>query len=318
MANNRTSNQINCVSLCNTNNSQQQRHRTTPSQAQFLENYFTNVDDFPDSNMREKIALKINMPSKSVHIWFQNRRAKRKQEDRTRQEQETIRSARSSSSSTSTSPLNRTILSQQQSRASELMITSRYLIYANTHGNHNRGSIASSRQSLAHVNRQTTLQNNCKLAPLRNVTSKDEIINSQGEGTMLPSLHRIVSQIVSTTFGDKNTPANRNNNASHNSSPKQFSSSSSSSSHEQPSTSSTLFCPPFKPSFSLHPSQFSVLHHAILNASCSNTASSGHMMVDSSYEKNSHSHRFNTVEKADESETHNGGVVSMRIDRLLT
>ncbi|CAG8469265.1 7853_t:CDS:2 [Racocetra persica] len=239
MANNRTSsNQINCVSLCNTNNSQQQRHRTTPSQAQFLENYFTNIDDFPDSNMREKIALKINMPSKSVHIWFQNRRAKRKQEDRTRQEQETIRSARSSSSSASTSSLNRTIPSQQQSRASELMITSRYLIYANTHGNHrdNRGSITSSRQPLAHMNRQITLQQNCyKLAPLRNVTPRDEVINSQGENIMLPSLHRIISQIVSTSFGDKNVPVNCNNNTYHNSSPKQFSSSSSSSSHEQPS-----------------------------------------------------------------------------------
>ncbi|CAG8555421.1 3733_t:CDS:2 [Cetraspora pellucida] len=296
MANNRTSNQINCVSLCNTNNSQQQRHRTTPSQAQFLENYFTTVDDFPDSNMREKIALKINMPSKSVHIWFQNRRAKRKQEDRTRQEQETIRSARSSSSSASTSSLNRTISSQQQSRASELMITSRYLIYANTHGNHNRGSINSSRQPLAHMNRQITLQQNCyKLAPLRNVTPRDEIINSQGENIVLPSLHRIISQIVSTSFGDKNTPF-------------------SSSSHEQQSISSTSFCPPFKSSLPLHPTQFSVLHHAILNASCSNTALPGHMMVDSSNEKNSH--RINTVEKAGEDET-NDGVVSMRIDRLL-
>ncbi|CAG8828963.1 33491_t:CDS:2 [Gigaspora margarita] len=272
MANNRTNNQINCVSLCNTNNSQQQRHRTTPSQAQFLENYFTNVDDFPDSNMREKIALKINMPSKSVHIWFQNRRAKRKQEDRTRQEQETIRSVRSSSSSTSTSSLSLTIPSQQQSRASDLMITSRYLIYANAHGNHNR---AFSRQPLAHLNRQITLQNNYKLAPLRNVTSRDEIINSQGEGIMLPSLRRIISQIVSTTLDDKNTPVNCNNNTSHNSSSKQFSSSSSS--HEQPSTSST--------------------------------APSGRMIVD---------HKISTIEKADENETHNGGVVSMKIDRLLT
>ncbi|CAG8813486.1 24453_t:CDS:1, partial [Dentiscutata erythropus] len=59
---------VNCVSLCNTN-TQQQRHRTTPSQVQFLENYFTTVDDFPDSNMREKISSKLNMPSKSVHIW---------------------------------------------------------------------------------------------------------------------------------------------------------------------------------------------------------------------------------------------------------
>ncbi|CAG8550217.1 14074_t:CDS:2, partial [Racocetra fulgida] len=293
MANNKTSsNQINCVSLCNTNNSQQQRHRTTPSQAQFLENYFTNIDDFPDSNMREKIALKINMPSKK---------------DRTRQEQETIRSARSSSSSSaSTSSPNRTIPSQQQSRASELMITSRYLIYANTHGNHrdNRVSITSSRQPLAHMNRQITLQQNCyKLAPLRNVTPRDEVINSQGENIMLPSLHRIISQIVSTSFGDKNVPVNCNNNTYHNSSPKQFSSSSSSSSHEQPSMSSTSFGPPFKPSFPLHPTQFSVLHHAILNTSCSNTAPPSHMTVDSSIEKNSR--RINTVEKAEENETHN-------------
>ncbi|CAJ0633607.1 13518_t:CDS:2 [Entrophospora sp. SA101] len=77
------------ISLCGNNNFQQ-RHRTTASQSQFLESYFQNVDDFPDSNMRERIALNLNMPSKSVHIWFQNRRAKRKQEERTCQEQESL------------------------------------------------------------------------------------------------------------------------------------------------------------------------------------------------------------------------------------
>ncbi|CAI2165644.1 6368_t:CDS:2 [Funneliformis geosporum] len=59
-------NVYNNISLCNS--SIQQRHRTTPTQLQFLESYFQNIDDFPDSNMRKKIAQKLNMPSKSVHI----------------------------------------------------------------------------------------------------------------------------------------------------------------------------------------------------------------------------------------------------------
>ncbi|CAG8517843.1 5441_t:CDS:2 [Ambispora leptoticha] len=61
------------------------RHRTTPSQVQYLEQFFEH-DDFPDGPTRERIAQTLKMPSKSVHIWFQNRRAKRKQEERTRQE----------------------------------------------------------------------------------------------------------------------------------------------------------------------------------------------------------------------------------------
>ncbi|RIA93543.1 hypothetical protein C1645_11758 [Glomus cerebriforme] len=58
---------VNNISLCNSNI--QQRYRTTPIQSNFLESYFQNIDDFPDSNMRKKIAQKLGMPSKSVHIW---------------------------------------------------------------------------------------------------------------------------------------------------------------------------------------------------------------------------------------------------------
>jgi hypothetical protein len=60
-------NRVKDISLCNSNI--QQRHRTTPTQSQYLESYFQNIDDFPDLNMRKKIAQKLYMPSKSVHIW---------------------------------------------------------------------------------------------------------------------------------------------------------------------------------------------------------------------------------------------------------
>ncbi|CAG8464641.1 2974_t:CDS:2 [Funneliformis caledonium] len=89
-------------SLCNS--SIQQRHRTTPTQFQFLESYFQNIDDFPDSIMREKISQKLNMPNKSVHIWFQNRRAKRKQEERARLEKTTSRHSNTTITTSSSLP----------------------------------------------------------------------------------------------------------------------------------------------------------------------------------------------------------------------
>ncbi|CAG8437631.1 10516_t:CDS:2 [Ambispora gerdemannii] len=86
------------------------RHRTTPSQVQYLEQFFEH-DDFPDGPTRERIAQTLKMPSKSVHIWFQNRRAKRKQEERTRQERLTYGFIESGSSN-----LNRTDLESFSSK----------------------------------------------------------------------------------------------------------------------------------------------------------------------------------------------------------
>ncbi|KAG9305959.1 hypothetical protein G9A89_016612 [Geosiphon pyriformis] len=70
--------------------SNQQRHRTTPTQVQYLESFFEH-DDFPDAATRERIAEVLRMPIKICENVqrFQNRRAKRKQEERTRQERAT-------------------------------------------------------------------------------------------------------------------------------------------------------------------------------------------------------------------------------------
>ncbi|RKP35796.1 Homeodomain-like protein, partial [Dimargaris cristalligena] len=51
------------------------RYRATPSQVRLLETYFIE-DETPDAGRREFIAQHADMPVKSVHIWFQNRRAK--------------------------------------------------------------------------------------------------------------------------------------------------------------------------------------------------------------------------------------------------
>ncbi|KAJ1986908.1 hypothetical protein H4R33_003114 [Dimargaris cristalligena] len=52
------------------------RYRATPSQVRLLETYFIE-DETPDAGRREFIAQHADMPVKSVHIWFQNRRAKK-------------------------------------------------------------------------------------------------------------------------------------------------------------------------------------------------------------------------------------------------
>ncbi|RHZ77593.1 hypothetical protein Glove_174g144 [Diversispora epigaea] len=213
---------VNCVSLCNTN-AQQQRHRTTPSQVQFLENYFTTVDDFPDSNMREKISSKLNMPSKSVHIWFQNRRAKRKQEERTRQEQEVIRST--SHSSVRASDFHHGSKPNEHNNNNISRTPTKHVNWQNYHHqneatattppNHQR-----SLQSLTSVfckpppstitttfPSSLSLSNNVplhKLSPLRNVNSDDQVsYGKQAEGSItLPSLHHIVPQIFFGTNED--------------------------------------------------------------------------------------------------------------------
>jgi hypothetical protein len=81
------------------------RTRVTPSQLTILEETFT-VTATPDSKMRKQLASKLDMPERSIQIWFQNRRAKVKMLQRRahlRQEQEVAR-ARLCAEATSNHP----------------------------------------------------------------------------------------------------------------------------------------------------------------------------------------------------------------------
>ncbi|GBC21054.2 hypothetical protein RIR_jg24144.t1 [Rhizophagus irregularis DAOM 181602=DAOM 197198] len=89
------------LSLCNSNI--QQRHRTTPTQSQFL-------DGFPDLNMRKN--------RKSVYVWFQNRRAKRNKKNLSRTSSKYFNTAKSSTDFT-----NSIIISNNWSRNSRFPIT---------------------------------------------------------------------------------------------------------------------------------------------------------------------------------------------------
>jgi hypothetical protein len=83
------------------------RTRVTPSQLTILEETF-NVSATPDSKMRKQLAFKLQMPERSIQIWFQNRRAKVKMLQRRvllRQEQEQAR-ARLCAEATSHPPPN--------------------------------------------------------------------------------------------------------------------------------------------------------------------------------------------------------------------
>ncbi|KAI9483681.1 MAG: homeobox domain-containing protein [Benjaminiella poitrasii] len=83
-----------------TNNQQRQssedskkRTRVTPSQLTILEETFT-ISSTPDSKMRKQLSYKLQMPERSIQIWFQNRRAKVKMLQKRallRQEQEVAR-----------------------------------------------------------------------------------------------------------------------------------------------------------------------------------------------------------------------------------
>ncbi|KAI8880776.1 homeobox-domain-containing protein [Backusella circina FSU 941] len=69
------------------------RTRVSPSQLAILEETF-NVSATPDSKMRKQLAQKLEMPERSIQIWFQNRRAKVKMLQRRallRQEQDVAR-----------------------------------------------------------------------------------------------------------------------------------------------------------------------------------------------------------------------------------
>ncbi|KAF7721422.1 hypothetical protein EC973_004709 [Apophysomyces ossiformis] len=55
--------------------STKKRTRVTPSQLSILEETFA-ATATPDSKMRKQLAQKLQMPERSIQIWFQNRRAK--------------------------------------------------------------------------------------------------------------------------------------------------------------------------------------------------------------------------------------------------
>ena len=53
----------------------------TESHLQILENCFHEVKH-PDTSRREKLAKQLGLPVKTIQIWFQNRRAKERKDEK--------------------------------------------------------------------------------------------------------------------------------------------------------------------------------------------------------------------------------------------
>lgn len=53
------------------------RNRTTPEQLKRLEQVYS-TEKMPNQELRESLALELNMTTRQVQIWFQNKRAKEK------------------------------------------------------------------------------------------------------------------------------------------------------------------------------------------------------------------------------------------------